>query len=83
MPILKAKSPIFYSLLDEELFFVGLDKISGVQKIEGKGDSIFITVSASLSKKALRELLGIFQRFKIRKDQISDLFSEKHPELFR
>jgi hypothetical protein len=65
LPTLKFQNVIFYSQLDEDAFFYTLKKVSAVKKIVGRGPDLFLTVSSRPSDKALRELLGLFFRFKI------------------
>ncbi len=63
MPILVCHKASYYSILDEEMFFHALKRISAVKKIEGAGWDLFITVHAKPSQKSLRELLGLFCRY--------------------
>ena len=62
MPVLKCHKTQFYSQLDEEMFFDALKTISSVKKIEYHGPDLLLTVPSRLSKKTLRELLGLFFR---------------------
>lgn len=71
MPILECRRVMFHSVLDEELFFAGLKEISAVKKFEGRGHSLFVTVTPKPSQKALRELLGLFRRFGIDMHQLA------------
>ena len=82
MPILKCHETMFYSQLDEEIFFDALKKISAVKKIEGIGSDIFLSVPSRLSNKTLRELLGLFFRYGIDMRQLAPFLTEKNRTWF-
>ena len=83
MPVLKCHKTTFYSQLDEEMFFTGLKKISAVKKIEGRGRDLFFSVSSRPSNKTLRELLGLFFRFKVDMRQLAQFLTKKNRPWFR
>ena len=70
MPILRCKRIIFYSKGDELSFFGFAKSITGVRKLSGVADEIHIDVSSRLSNASLRDLLGLFQRYKIGMKQL-------------
>jgi len=74
---------MFYSQLDEEMFFDALKKISAVKKIEGIGSDLLLSVPSRLSDKALRELLGLFFRYEIDMRQLASFVTEKNRPWFR
>ena len=78
MPLLKCHDTVFYSQLDEDMFFGGLKKIRAVKKIEGRGPDLFVSVPSRLSDKALRELVGLFFRYKIDMRQLAQFLTEKN-----
>jgi hypothetical protein len=82
MPILKCHKTVFYSQLDEEMFFAGLKKISGVKNIEGQGWDLLFSVPSRVSEKTLRELLGLFFRYKIDMSQLAQFITEKNKAWF-
>jgi len=82
MPILKCQKTAFYSELDEELFFIGLKKVSSVKNVEGRGWDLFFSVSARPSNKALRELLGLFFRYKVDMRQLAQFRTKKNQAWF-
>jgi len=68
---LKAKATWFFSQLDETAFFEWLKKLPCVSKFEGKGDTLSIRVFESkVDERALRELLALFQRYRIDMKQL-------------
>lgn len=82
MPILKCHKTAFYSQLDEEMFFAGLRRISGVKDIKGEGFDLLFSVPLRVSGKSLRELLGLFFRYKIDMRQLSQFATEKNRAWF-
>ena len=82
MPILKCHKTTFYSQLDEEMFVAGLKKISGVKNIKGRGWDLFLSVPSKVSEKTLRELLGIFYRYKVDMRQLAQFTTEKNKVWF-
>jgi hypothetical protein len=83
MPVLKCHKTTFYSQLDEEMFFAGLKKISSVKKVEGRGWDLFFTVPSRPSEKTLRELLGLFFRYKADMRQLAQFLTKKNRAWFR
>ena len=83
MPTLICKRVTFYSPGDEFAFFEFARRIKGVREIEGVGDEIHIHVSARLSDTSLRDILGLFQRYKIEMRQLSQFETVKNREWFR
>ena len=83
MAVLICKRVIFYSQGDEEAFFEFARRIKGVRKIDGVRDEIQIHVQARLSDKSLRDILGLFQRYKIEMRQLSQFETDKNREWFR
>jgi hypothetical protein len=69
---LKVRATCFYSQLDEAAFFEWLKKLPCVSKLEGKGDTLSIRVlKPKVDEYALRELLALFQRYRIDMKQLS------------
>ncbi|HEY9142010.1 MAG TPA: hypothetical protein VIN93_14025 [Bryobacteraceae bacterium] len=69
---LKAQVACFFSQLDEDAFFEWLKKLPCVLNVEGKGDTLFIRVLKSrVDEYALRDLLALFQRYRIDMKQLS------------
>jgi len=83
MPILKCHETTFYSQLDEEIFFDALKKISAVKRIECVGSDTFLFVPSRISDKALRELIGVFFRYKIDMRQLAPFLTGKNRPWFR
>lgn len=63
MPTLTITGPVFYSQLDEKLFFDGLRSISGVGTVKGESTKLNIKIRRSLSAKAQNELSGLLKRY--------------------
>jgi hypothetical protein len=69
---LKAHATLFFSQLDEGALFEWLKKLPCVSKFEGKGDTLSIRILESrVDEYALRELLALFQRYRIDMRQLS------------
>ncbi len=83
MPKLACKKLTFYSKEDENSFFKWLDSISCIKEIKGIGDTIFLTVNTKKpSNSCLREILAIFQRYKIDMTQLAVFLNDKNKEWF-
>jgi hypothetical protein len=82
MPILKCHDTVFYSQIDEEMFFTALKKISGVKRIEFGRTDLLVTVQSRISDKALRELLGLFLRYKVDMRQLARFLTQKNRSWF-
>lgn len=65
MPTLTCKRVIFYSHADEAAFFQFAKSIKAVQRIEGVRDSVLLHVSSRPSQESLRDLIALFQRYRI------------------
>lgn len=83
MPKLVCKSVMFYSQGDERAFFESAKSIKGVRKIGGAGDEIHISVASRLSDASLRDILGLFRRYKIEMRQLSQFLTPRNSEWFR
>jgi hypothetical protein len=83
MPTLKCSNTVFFSQLDEAVFFDALKKISAVKKIEGRGPDLLLSVSSRPSDKALRELLGLFFRYEVDMRQLARFLTPKNRSWFR
>ena|SRR5439155_6218552 len=71
MPTLDCKRVMFYSPADEATFFRFAESIKAVRKIEGVRDSIVLHVGSRVSHASLRDLLALFERYRI--SQMSQL----------
>lgn len=57
---------VFFSQFDESAFFEWLNKISCVEKFEGQGTSLYVSVNPdALDGDALRELIALFHRYRL------------------
>ena len=65
MPTLTCKRVLFYSHADEAAFFHLAGNIKAVQRVESVSDSILLHVSSRPSHQSLRDLIGLFQRYRI------------------
>jgi hypothetical protein len=82
MPTLKCSDTMFYSPLDEGMFFDALNKITAIKKIEGRGSDLFLSVPSRLSNKALRELLGLFFRYNVDMRQLARFLTAENRSWF-
>lgn len=65
MPTLTCKRVFFYSHADEAAFFHFAENIKAVQRVEGVSDSILLHVSSRPSQQSLRDIIALFQRYRI------------------
>ena len=82
MPVLKCHNTMFYSQLDEVIFFDALKKISAIMKIEGRGPDLFLSVPSRLSDNTLRQVLGLFFRYDVDMRQLAPFLTEKNRSWF-
>jgi hypothetical protein len=69
--VLVCKSVWYYSMFDEELFFLWIKKIQSIVSYEGKKDELFLYCSDKIIDDGdLRELLALFYRYKIDMKQL-------------
>lgn len=83
MPTLCCKRVKFYSTGDERAFFEFAKNIKGVRRIYGVGDEIQMSVASRLSDASLRDMLGLFHRYKIEMRQLSQYLTPRNSEWFR
>ncbi len=84
MPVLACKRVIFYSPADEAVFFAFAERITAVRRVQGVGDSILLHVTARPSATALRDLLALFHRYRIRgMSQFATLSPQPTPVVYR
>jgi hypothetical protein len=83
---LEATGVRFFSEYDESAFFDWLNKLVCVQKYEGRGKTLYITVnSEAVDEDALREFLALFRRYGVAmsqliafdRDEFADWFHEE------
>ena len=80
---LECKAVLFFSSEDEASFFSWAESISAVKNVVGKGGSIYLGVrSKSISNRSLRELLGLFQRYKVSTRQLAQFRTEGNQSWF-
>jgi hypothetical protein len=74
---------MFYSEGDELSFFEFAKRIRAVRKIEGVRDEIHIHVPARMSNASLRDILGLFQRYKIEMRQLRQFSTSNNLKWFK
>ena len=80
---LECKGLPFYSSQDEASFFSWAESISAVLSVSGKGGSIILMLkSKSISDRSLRELIGLFRRYRISMRQLAQFRTEKNQHWF-
>ncbi len=55
---------VFYSPGDESSMFCWLERIKGVKRIQGVGDTLEIYLSSRPNKETISELFALFKRYK-------------------
>lgn len=82
--LLEATGVRFYSQNDESVFFKWLRDIPCVEKFEGRGLTLYITVLPNLvDEDSLRELLALFCRYGVEKRQLAQFDRVEFSEWFR
>jgi hypothetical protein len=81
---LEATGVRFFSEYDESAFFDWLNKLACVQKYEGHGRTLYITVnSEAVDEDALREFLALFRRYGVAMRQLIAFDRDEFAEWFR
>jgi hypothetical protein len=77
-------SPLrFYSNNDEKLLFTWLKKIKSIVRIEGIGRELHLIFASNyISNKDLRELMGLFDRYKFNGAQLKVFMNESNKDWF-
>lgn len=79
--IIECKKVKFYATYDEDAFFEYLKKIKSVTSFKGKKDSIYMTIE-NLTDDDLCNLVGLFRRYKIKLDNLSNQLNDSHKNIF-
>jgi len=82
MPRLNCTKITFYSSADEVGFFAALNSIKAIKSIRGAGDTLILSVPTRLSESSLRNLLGVFHRYKIDMAQLSPFKNSANQDWF-
>lgn len=64
--VVRIPSPTFFSVIDEELFFIGLRLVGSVRAYEGVGRFLEIHLDARPSKRDERDFAALLSRYRIR-----------------
>jgi hypothetical protein len=81
---LEATDVWYFAPGDEDAFFGWLNKLAFVEKYEGSGRTLYITITcASVEEMALRELLALFKRYGIPMAQLAVFDREEFASWFR
>lgn len=80
---LECKAVLFYSARDEASFFAWAESISAVSSVFGKDQNIYLCVKSQyISDRSLRELISLFQRYKVSMCQLAQFRTEKNQGWF-
>lgn len=81
---LEAASVRFFSHGDEGAFFGWLDKLPFVERYEGRGRTLYISVnSAAVDEDGLREMLALFRRYGVELRQLAVFDRDEFADWFR
>jgi hypothetical protein len=81
---LEATGVRFLSSGDEDIFFARLQKLSFVEKCEGRARTLYVLVNfAQIDEEGLRELLALFRRYGISLRQFAIFDREEFAAWFR
>lgn len=82
--VLNAERVVFYSMTDERFFFEWLAKMPFVLDVVGRGIVIEITIDISMvNEDGLRELIALFQRYRVSMRQLLVFDREEFSHWFR
>ena len=83
MHILDCERVMFYSPADEAAFFRFAESIKAVRTIEGIRDSIVLHVGLRVSQESLRDLIALFERYRVsRMSQFAQFLSSSNKHWF-
>jgi hypothetical protein len=81
---LQATGVRFYSPGDEAAFFGWLGKLPFVERYEGRGLTLYISVNAmAVDEDGLRDLLALFRRYGVELKQLAVFDREEFADWFR
>lgn len=81
--VLTCKRVTYFSMFDEAAFFEWIKKIKSIKSIEGCGDELYLNLSSmEIPDKDLRELLGLFYRYKVDMKQLATFLNERNRAWF-
>lgn len=69
-------------MYDEDQFFSWIEKIPSIVKFNGKGDELYLYMKSKIPDNDLRELIGLFYRYKINMQQLSVFLNEDNKAWF-
>ncbi len=73
----------YYSINDEAAFFEWINKIKSIKKYNGSGDELCLYIKSNRIDDAdLREIIGLFYRYKIDMKQLKIFLSKANEEWF-
>jgi len=78
------KNILFYSDLEQEVFFEFIEQIKSIIEFEKKNNSLYLYLkSTRISDKDLRTIIGLFDRFKINMKQLKMFLNERNKKWFK
>ena len=81
---LEATEVRFFSQGDEGAFFGWLDKLLFVERYEGRGRTLYISVnSVAVDEDGLREMLALFRRYGVGLRQLASFDRDEFADWFR
>ncbi|MCL4361555.1 hypothetical protein M1446_04355 [Candidatus Dependentiae bacterium] len=81
--ILICKAVKFYARRDEDAFFEWIKKIDCIDDISGAGDELYLHIASDeIHDHDLRDLLGLFYRYKIDMKQLKRFLTKDNKKWF-
>lgn len=81
---LTCSSVTYYGLVDEELFFDWIKKITCIEDIKGSGwDLYLILAKDELNEDDLLEILSLFKRYKIDMKQLRPFLNDQNSQFLK
>jgi hypothetical protein len=81
---LQVRGPRFFSSGDEDVFFDWLGRIRCVEEVRGEGEALQVLFkSAAVSDPDLRELIAVFQRYRLDPSQLKQFLTAENAGWFR
>lgn len=75
------KRVIFYSKLDEDMFFEWIKKINCIKSFEGAGDEMYLDfVESELSYDDMKDIISLLYRYKVDMTQLQPFVNQQNKD---
>jgi hypothetical protein len=81
--VLTCKKTVYYSPVDEELFFTWIEKIPSIIKDNGAGDEYYLYIkNHKIPDMDLREVIALFYKYDIEMTQLKQFLNDDNKKWF-